>query len=349
MVISKKTLRRERYLKEISKDSSNIAILSHKGLGKTTLLKQFISSSNGITIYLNLETTALSPEMFAIELVSAACSEMLKKHIEPDLESLVQLKLDKELRDHIKTIKNELLKIRPDQRLVVASAFSFIEAIAEKQKLTVCFDNVEQLFSLDKFDQIKDIGALAGFSSAKTRFVVAGSAITFLSSKLSRFRLIELEPFTLQEVKQLAARHSQADSLYSISKGNPSVIAALAEVIDNYSDAQEAYIEELTHKNTTLNSYAYCAINYYLNRARGKTLLYAILKALALNSPMRLSEISRKIYRSAPITKSLLERLMLVDIITKTDSKFAIAMPVIKHFIIASHLKYKLKVGLDEQ
>ena len=47
-----------------------------------------------------------------------------------------------------------------------------------------------------------------------------------------------------------------------------------------------------------------------------------ILKVIASEKELRLSEIARKIYRSAPVTKSLLERLISADIIYRKDNRF---------------------------
>ena len=78
---------------------------------------------------------------------------------------------------------------------------------------------------------------------------------------------------------------------------------------------------ELLIKNNSIYNYCNDSLNYYYNRARGQTLLKAILKVIA-NEELRLSEIAKRIYRSAPVTKSILERLMDVDIIYKKDNKF---------------------------
>ena len=67
-----------------------------------------------------------------------------------------------------------------------------------------------------------------------------------------------------------------------------------------------------------------------LNRARGESLLKIILKAVSQNTPQRLTEISRLIYRSAPVTKSLLERLIEVDLLVKSGNTFDFANPVLK-------------------
>ena len=50
-------------------------------------------------------------------------------------------------------------------------------------------------------------------------------------------------------------------------------------------------------------------------------MLKTVLRVIA-NEELRLTDISKKIYRSAPVTKSILERLMQTDVIHKKDNKF---------------------------
>ena len=45
------------------------------------------------------------------------------------------------------------------------------------------------------------------------------------------------------------------------------------------------------------------------------------------------TEISKKIYRSAPVTKSLLERMMQVDLIVKVDNKYNFSNPILKQWL----------------
>ncbi|MFQ5475105.1 MAG: hypothetical protein ACE5DM_04680, partial [Candidatus Nanoarchaeia archaeon] len=62
----------------------------------------------------------------------------------------------------------------------------------------------------------------------------------------------------------------------------------------------------------------------------GATLLKNILKVLSRNPPMRLTHIAKKIYRSSPVTKSLLERLMEVDLVKKDEKLFTFISPVLR-------------------
>ena len=78
-----------------------------------------------------------------------------------------------------------------------------------------------------------------------------------------------------------------------------------------------------------------CAITLSdaLSRARGQTLLKSVVVAVASRQQSRLTEIAKLIYRSAPVTKSLLERLLSVGLILKQGNMFSIADPVLRLYI----------------
>lgn len=76
-----------------------------------------------------------------------------------------------------------------------------------------------------------------------------------------------------------------------------------------------------------------------LGKARGQSMLSAVLNTVAVEA-LTLTEISRKIFRSAPVTKSLLERLMEVDLIERRGRKF-----YVKDAVLAVYLKARQEVG----
>jgi hypothetical protein len=80
-------------------------------------------------------------------------------------------------------------------------------------------------------------------------------------------------------------------------------------------------------------------LNYYYNRARGQTLLKAILKIVA-NEELRLTDIAKKVYRSAPVTKSVLERMVQADLIVKKGNKFVFSDPVLGLWVKLTSLGY---------
>ena len=74
-----------------------------------------------------------------------------------------------------------------------------------------------------------------------------------------------------------------------------------------------------------------------------------VVKILAFLREPRLTEISRRIYRSAPVTKSLLERMMQADILVKRDNKYAFSEPILKKWIKLAYSGYEFnEIPSDE-
>jgi hypothetical protein len=71
----------------------------------------------------------------------------------------------------------------------------------------------------------------------------------------------------------------------------------------------------------------------FLYRARGEAMPKTVVKVMTFMQSPRLTEISKKIYRSAPVTKSLLERMMQVDLIVKVDNKYNFSNPILKQWL----------------
>lgn len=81
-------------------------------------------------------------------------------------------------------------------------------------------------------------------------------------------------------------------------------------------------------------------LNESLGRARGKSLLWVILKKLSIKD-MKLSEASRSIHRSSAVTKNLLSRLAAVDLVTREGNVYTFKNKILKYFINKTSYGYK--------
>ena len=324
----------------------NIAFLGYRKTGKTLLLRQFTSCTEKEVnpVYIDLNRISLSPENFSLEFISNIMFWFLGKlfseyqqyfNFDFLLKKIDSLNND-ELKRLLKVIENELQKIKPDQKLIVTSAFNFLEEISKKKKVILCLDNFENILDLNNFTQIKDILSLINFENKNISFVIASSAVFQLKKLLKNFEIIEIKNFDKAESESLINKYSiknkkDIDEIYSLTLGNPYLIKCLCERLKQVKDVKKAFSIELSKENI----YRYCeeTYDYSLNRARGQTLLRAVLKVLASMHQASLTEISKKIYRSAPVTKSLLERLIEVDLISKTDKKFSFNDPILEQWI----------------
>lgn len=334
-----------------------IAVLAPSGFGRSALLKQFGKKHEAF--YIDLRKLSLSPESFAIEFMGTVCFLALGKKAGTlqdcqSIEKLKSLKLNARCSDIISTVDNELQKIKPSQELIVESAFQFADEIStdSKKVRAVLLNNFDELLKLNNFSGIKNILAMFFETAAKNRnsaYIIASSSVRMLRSLLKKHSIsvVELPALEIGETKELfesiAGKSDERiiRETFTLSAGIPSIVKRIAirfreekkaDIQKSISLIRHILISDLA--TTSSGSYVYCSrlLSDSLNRARGETLLRAILRTVSQNRPMRLTEIARMIYRSGPVTKSLLERLIEVDLIRKTDSTFDFSNPVLKEW-----------------
>ena len=355
-------IRRSYYLDLLDKNTNsfkkgsakNIALLGARKSGKTTIVKEHIKDvKEAVPVYIDLEKISLNPENFSIEFIGNVAYNFLKKPLSQYKKFLLLeqlLKIENELKSKsafslIKTVENELLKIKPDQKLLVESAFKFAEILGKEsnKKFLIALDNFENLLDLNNFSQIKDILSIINFEVENVSYIATSSSIKQSLHLLKNFECYEIKNLEKNEAVELIesiigkADKNISEEILALSNGHPLITILVSKKYNEIKDVRKAFLIELLQKNNSIYNYCNESLNYYYSRARGQTLLKTILKIVA-NEELRLSEIAKQIYRSAPVTKSILERLMEVDIIHKKDNKFYFADNVLRLWVkLTSH------------
>ncbi len=345
--------------------AKNIALLGSRKSGKTSIVKEHIKNvKDVVTVYIDLEKISLNPENFSIEFIGNIIFHYLKKPLNEYKKFLLLenlLKIEHELKSKnayslIKTIENELLKIKPGQRLLVESAFKFAEALGNEsnRKFLIVLDNFENLLDLNNFTQVKDVLSVINFEVQNVSYIATSSAIKESLSSLNKFECYEIKNLEKSETAELIksiiekAEQKTIDEIFALSNGNPLITILISKKYNEIRNAKRAFFIELLQKNNSIYNYCNESLGYYYNRARGQTLLKTILKIIA-NEELRLSEIAKKVYRSAPVTKSILERLMDVDIIYKKDNKFYFADNVLRIWLKLTSQGYEFDDVPDDK
>ena len=333
--------------------AKNIALLGPRKSGKTSIVKEHLKNvKDVVSVYIDLEKISLNPENFSIEFIGNIIFHFLRKPLNEYKKFLLLehlLKFEDELKSKnafslIKTIENELLKIKPDQKLLVESAFKFCEALGKdiNKKFLVVLDNFENLLDLNNFSQIKDVLSIINFDVSFVSYIVTSSSIKQSLHLLKKLECYEIKNLEKKEAFELTERfigknEKAGNEIFALSNGHPLITILISKKYKETKDVKKAFLIELLQENNSIYNYCNDSLNYYYNRARGQTLLKVILKAVA-NEELRLSEIAKRIYRSAPVTKSIIERLMEVDIIYKKDNKFYFADNVLRLWLkLTSH------------
>lgn len=325
-MVSNKVVGREYYL-EFLRKKNNCIIVGAKHLGKSSLLKSYCSKEEGV--YADLEKIPMVPEDFAVRFIGVIASHLIGGKYN-SISDLLAVK-EKLYPGIIDAVWNELQKIKPDHELLLKLALRFPESMGKK-RLTVCVDEFHNLLDMDNFSGVKDVMMLFK-EEVKTyshcRFILSSSAVS-LSKEINKkleFDLEEISVLDKESVKKIAGDKWQ--DVYAYSLGFP----YYADVLKNYDNVKEGFVKEVLDEKALLHNALRMKVEDALSRARGRGLLNSILLVLASSEGMRLNEISQKIYRSSPVTKSLISRLMEVDLVIKEGNRFRICDNVVRYYI----------------
>lgn len=344
----------------------NIALLGGRKSGKSYIVKRLLKTEKDVVaVYADFARLSMSPESFAVEFIGTICWQFLHEPVSKyknfmGLDNLLKYALEmKSARAHeiLKSIQNEISKIKPDQRLLVQLAFNFAHAWADEKgkKILLIIDNFENIFDLNNFGQIKDILSLVNFNHQSVRYIVASSAPTDVKRYLRNFQFLEIQNFDKNEVLEMVRKATDkpdsklAERILELSRGIPIAANEILKNLNEKNDAKTSFFSQLLCKNSTLYNYCLDSLNYHLKRTRGQVLSKIILKVIASEKELRLSEIARKIYRSAPVTKSLLERLISADIIYRKDNRFYFHDPILKLWLKLTTMGYEFDEEINEQ
>lgn len=334
----KEMLWRTEYDRILSSLTQNTLIYGGSQSGKTTTLAA-ISTKLEQFILLPLRYVGVTPEHFALDIVSIILCQLkdnwnnytnyrgitnILKHI-----SL----LPPQAQQAVHTIDNELQKIKPNQKLLIESALSIPSLLNIP---TVIVDDAQRILELSHYETLKEPFSILSMFS--TRWLLAfEQPIT-----IKGFTPIPLPPFTLEETKKILDNYSLDQSvvtqIHQYSRGIPTLSLALASTYDNKRSVKRHYTHQLLHEKSALNQYAHSYLTSLLNQARGATLLEVVLRILAENGSLTLSEIGRKLFRPAPVTQSILLRLLEVGLIQKDGRLFSITSPILHDYILLNVL-----------
>ncbi len=338
---------REYFLELFRKNKENLkkghishsAIIGNRNIGKTSTIKQIILKNKDIkNVYVDLEKISLSPESFSVEFIEKCVSQIKNEKL--TFEEILKLKFPG--LSIVKEIKNELEKIKPNQQKLIEWSFSFLDKWAQEDDFhcMLFLDEFHKILEFNNFLQIKDILSIINLNWKKTNLVCSSSAkyeMTTISQKL-KLKTETMNEFDRETVKQLTNKfkitgEKEVDRIYALSNGIPMFTLAICNKYKELKSVDKAYIHEVLNEQGIIYNALRFSLHENLSRARGQTLLFNILKVLAQNKPLRLTEIASKIYRSGPVTKSLVDRLLEVDLISKNDKYFSISEEVMQFYI----------------
>ncbi|MFC1800667.1 hypothetical protein ACFLYT_01285 [Nanoarchaeota archaeon] len=120
------------------------------------------------------------------------------------------------------------------------------------------------------------------------------------------------------------------EEMHHYTSGLPLYVNAVKERMKAKFTLREAFLIETLFKGGVVYNACRYKLDSSLGRARGKALLFSILKILCKSNGLRLNEISKLLYRSSAVTKNLLERLISVDLVVKEGNLYSFSDSVLR-------------------
>ena len=296
--------------------SNNLILVGPKNIGKSSILKKFMSMHSDInSFYFDFEKIALTPEEFALEMTKGNTKS-------------------KRLGDIKGLIANELEKIKPNQEKLIRWGLSFFDVFSsEKGKSVVIFDGLDKILALNNFSQIKNIIQIFEEEIAQWKNTMClGSSESNLDFKWSKETISGLDRQSAKELCKLTEK--EVDFLYALTRGTPLHLNAVCKRYKETKNIEKAFVIETLSKQGIVYNALKLSLQESLARARGQTLLFAVLKVLAKQGGLRLTDIAAKIYRSGPVTKSIVDRLVDVNLIVKNGKLFSFNDVLMKYFVL---------------
>lgn len=308
-----KEVKREEYVDFLS-SHTHACIVAPSGFGKTTLLYHFSQRLKEPMCFVDFSRLGMSPDQFAIDYIGSLIFSLQKKHLKdkPKYSDIEFLKtLDVQGKEIIAELAREFEKKKPSNEKFITLALDFANQLPVD---TILIDNFDSIESLNNYKDVTSAIHLF-FSNLPKKVKLTTSKDLGLSIPTK-----ELKGFT-------KSQSEVCDELFELLQGYPAATAHF-----NKNSTKKDYVKSLIELSNPLHQQMLRMLESGISRARGASLLEVVMKHLALNGEITLSELSTKVNRSAPVTKSLLERLMEVGLVKRNGKVFSISLNVLRDF-----------------
>ena len=246
--------------------------------------------------------------------------------------------LKNQAKDIIQKVDNELQKLKPDHKALLRWAFDFPQKLCDDtgKKAVVILDNFENILELNNFSQVRDVLSVVSLKHIDVRLIASSSFSNEIEPLVRKhFETVRIVPLDRKAVDELCSRkkvktaRGTADQILRFTAGHQFVTEHLVNSLKETGSVKRAFAALIANRESPVYTHLAAVFHESIGRARGQALLKTALNVLSSSGPLSLTELSRKIYRSAPVTKSLLERLIYVDLIVKKDGKFTFSDPAL--------------------
>ena len=253
---------------------------------------------------------------------------------------------------------------RDDPATQVTLALDFPEKLAQELdcRLLLLLDEFTELAVLSNYPSVRR--PLQLFRAAMQRhsrlgYVIAASAISAMEKMVQdgrsplflQFEQVEVSHFppdaTLALVERILGYTPSPGvgrRLHQLTGGHPFYIHAVTtRLVQRQTftrasseigpdDVSRAFILETLSRTGQIYNYCRYLYDISLQRARGYGILKAILQVLAEEEKLTLSELARRIHKTAPTTRGYLRALQEVDMVVENEGVYFYRDPVLRYW-----------------
>ncbi len=253
---------------------------------------------------------------------------------------------------------------RDDPATQVTLALDFPEKLAQELdcRLLLLLDEFTELAVLSNYPSVRR--PLQLFRAAMQRhsrlgYVIAASAISAMEKMVQdgrsplflQFEQVEVSHFppdaTLALVERILGYTPSPGvgrRLHQLTGGHPFYIHAVTtRLVQRQTftrasseigpdDVSRAFILETLSRTGQIYNYCRYLYDISLQRARGYGILKAILQVMAEEEKLTLSELARRIHKTAPTTRGYLRALQEVDMVVENEGVYFYRDPVLRYW-----------------
>lgn len=336
-------------------------------------IKRHSSNRRLLWAYVNLQRLVLEPLAFAKSYIGLVTKWAVKDsadnfaaYEDPEFCMLQLQKLHPRAAEHvyqfIKTSQNREISLKS----LLEQALNFPKVLSEclNRPILIIMDEFQEITLFNNFKQVPEIlGFMRDILQTHQRilYVFAGSYIRLMRNIIEKPTSAffgQITPYylnhfgkddSLRLLKKIA-KQLQLDlpvevekKMVDLTSGHPFYIELLANavheaaLIDGISlteeNVQKILLLHLVNERSTLSFHLRYLYEDALGRARGSTILRGILKVLAKDAPLTITEIANRMSKKVGLVQAGLTELLNVDLIERKDKAYEISDPLLRWWI----------------
>lgn len=325
----------------------HLAFLWLRRTGKTYLLNHFLNLNKHTVhiVYFNTSKFKISPYSFSKWLLESILN-VIYSVSDNVFDKIDDVEILKKWQNIEKLFWNKELDI------AVNKLFELIKYISDtKWKLVIIFDEFQDFFAFEAYPKLKNIEAIFRDNLEKQLnifYILSWSFPSILKWILnnpkhylySHFEIVDIINFDKSNSKLLIKSinpnltKNDIDNIFSLSSWNPYLIVNIAKDIHWWEKLNELLNEFLFNINWKIYNYFLYVLEESLNKIQWNTNLYWILKEIAINNELTITEICNNTKTEAGVISKSLWLLKKVDLIYQDlEKKWHIQNYIFKFFL----------------